>query len=189
MDRTANTREPALDGAVPLALLLAIPWLAPMVGVPLRGVAYGVGMLFLGLGAALAGRAALRPDEPRWAWRLYALAGLLAAAALGGALVVELGGQEVDTALRVARASVGVVALGLALHVRADARPGGRLLAYGALVLVAAASAGRPALAASLYAVAGWMLAGAAVMEPPAVTRPRPRPPRRARPAGRGRAA
>jgi hypothetical protein len=217
--------RPRFDGAIPLAVLVAVPWL---VGV--RDALLVVAALFLVLGAALSLRAARREGEPAAAWRLYALAAVGGVVALGlGALGTALSfcagataslllaaGLAVHTHARfswaspdrmlVAAAAVlpATVAVSAAIVTDAGLRPGSavvcalvafwfagvlsgcgrrsidnmlglRLLgvAAGSVAAISVAAVNGPGaihVAASILAVAGWLLTDAAVEERPPPT-------------------
>src|SRR3712207_9482868 len=70
-----HPRRPLLDGALPLAALLAVT----LAIAPLHGVTYGLASVYLFFAAGMATSGADRPGEPLAAWRAYAIAaGLLA---------------------------------------------------------------------------------------------------------------
>jgi hypothetical protein len=167
-----DPRRPVLDGALPLAALLA----AALLIAPLHAAAYGLAALYLVFAAGMATSGSDRPGEPDLPWRLYALgAGFLA-------IAVPAGG--IDDALKpLVAAPLALIAAGLVIHVCVKGRHGirrvGLLSAFGRrehdarigrtleamAVALAVATAGTGPAAAGLYAVAGWLLAAASVAE------------------------
>jgi hypothetical protein len=167
-----HPRRAVLDGALPLAALLAVT----LVFAPLHGVTYGLAAVYLFFAAGMATSGADRPGEPLVAWRAYALAaGLLA-------LLVPMTGF--DARLRPLLAvPLALAAFGLAAHMRVKARHGvcrvGLLSAFGRrehdarigrtletmLLAMALGTAGHGPAAAGLFAVAGWLLTSASVAE------------------------
>lgn len=180
----AGDRPARLDGALPLAALLALG----LVVTPLHDALYAVAALYLTFAAAMASGGADRPGEPQLAWSLYALgAGFLAVfvplggfvdalrTAVYGPLVLMGIGFAAHTFIKAHHG--GVVRIGLLSAFgrrRHDARIG-RTLEATALMLVAAVLLSEPAL----YAVAGWLLTVAAVAERPD-SEPEPAPRRMA---------
>ncbi len=179
-----QSRRPLLDGAVPLAALLAVA----LVFAPLHSVTYGLAALYLVFAAGMASGGAERPGEPLLPWRSYGIAaGLLAL------LVPAVG---IEPALRpLLAAPLALVAIGFAVHLRVKLRLGvfrvgilsacgrrehdarvGRTLETMCLALALGAFGEGPA-AAGLFAVAGWLLAAAAVAERSATSAREDRPP------------
>lgn len=166
MGLLADARRPALDGALPLALLLTVLLAVPR----LHGLITALASLVLVFASATAlSTGAERPGEPPLAWRLYGIG----AAAL--AVTVVVGGAAETVPL-------GVIVAGLLVHVHFKAPHGvqrfGLLSAFGrrahdarvgrTLELACVAFALAPALdAPALYVVAGWLLTAAAVAERP----------------------
>jgi diguanylate cyclase (GGDEF)-like protein len=234
-----------MDGAGPLALMTAGPFVLPLVGVEIRDVIFAVPLLFLIFASALSFSASRREGEPRLPWLTYGVSAAIAAAAVAFGIVLQVAGEtESRLPFKLGAAASIALLVGLLLHLRpriAHARtervleaaqltvlavavgvffaavPGfrdgdrlltaifvvdlvaflaagllsvagrrrqdlvvGRRLWMGTLFiaaadgLVAAASAhdigNSDSIAAALYAVAAWFLAGAAVAERPAPT-------------------
>ena len=160
----ADTRRPALDGAIPLAavltLLLAVP--------ALRGLIPALAAVVLVFAAAMClSTGADRPGEPPLAWRLYGIG----AAALAVTVVVGGAAETMPLGVIVAgllvhvhfKAPFGVQRLGLlsAFGRRAHDARVGRTLELACVTLTLAPSLDAPAL----YVVAGWLLTAAAVAE------------------------
>jgi hypothetical protein len=172
MSGVDHPRRAILDGALPLAALLAVT----LALAPLRPVTYGLATLYLVFAAGMASGGAERPGEPRLPWHLYGLAaGLLAALVpaigiepglkpllavpLALVAVAFLAHLKVKLAHGVCR--VGILsACGRRAH---DARIG-RTIEAMCLALMLGTMGTGPA-AAGLYAVAGWLLTAAAVAE------------------------
>jgi hypothetical protein len=174
MPAVDHPRSPALDGALPLAALLAVT----LIVAPLHGAVYGLASLYLVFAAGMASGGAERPGEPALAWRVYSIAaGLLA-------LIVPATGIEPRLA-PLAAIPLALFAIGFVIHLKVklahgvcrvgilsacgrrehDARIGRTLEAMCMVLAVATVAGGRPG--AGLFAVSGWLLAAAAVAERP----------------------
>jgi len=154
MAAVAHARRAHLDGALPLAALLA----ATVLLAPLHGAAYGVAVLYLVFAAAMAARGADRPGEPPLAWRLYA--------AGAGALAVGVALRGLDRELAaLATAPVVLLTAGLAVHLRAKARHGVRRHGLPeALAGLAVASAAAVVLPGTVAGVAAPVAFGLAAL-------------------------
>jgi hypothetical protein len=185
-----HPRRAVLDGALPLAALLALT----LAFAPLHGVTYGLAAVYLFFAAGISTSGADRPGEPLVAWRAYAIAaGLLA-------VLVPLVG--IDGRLKPLFAvPLALVAFGFAVHLREKLRHGvcrigilsacgrrehdariGRTLETMCLALALGTIGDGPA-AAGLFAVAGWLLTSAAVAERAGATSEREDQPPAAEPA------
>ena len=107
-----------MDGAIPLIVMLGVPFLAPLVGVQIRGAVFLVGALFLAFAAAMAAGGARRPGEPPMAWRLYAVAAGTLALATAAAGLLDITGQSLRPALIAAGVPVVPLVAGLVVHLR-----------------------------------------------------------------------
>jgi diguanylate cyclase (GGDEF)-like protein len=243
-DQRVAPRRARMDGAGPLAVMTAGPFVLPLIGVEIRDVIFAVPLLFLVFACALSFAASRREGEPRLPWLAYgASAGLGVAATVAG-IVLHVAGSDLRLPSHLAALASLALLAGLVAHLRPRLRHARterlldaaqmQVLAVAAavffvlvpalregdtlLTLVFAASlvafvtagflavAGRrrqdllvgrrlwmatlfivvahglmaadaaallaadEAIAAALYAVAGWFLAGAAVAERPAPT-------------------
>jgi hypothetical protein len=169
-----NPRRAILDGALPLAALLAVS----LALAPIRPAAYGLATLYLVFAAGMARGGADRPGEPELPWRLYGIAaGLLAP-------LVPLIGVKPELKPLVAL-PLAIVAVGFVVHLKVKLSHGvcrvgilsacgrrahdariGRSIEAMCLALMFATIGTGPA-AAGLFAVAGWLLTAAAVAERP----------------------
>src|SRR4051812_44736137 len=106
-------RRPVLDGALPLAALLAVT----LAFAPLHGAAYALASLYLFFAAGMATGGAERPGEPLLAWRAYAVA--------AGLLAVLVPASGLDGRLKpLIAVPLAMVAFGFAVHVRVKLRHG-----------------------------------------------------------------
>src|SRR4051794_25878121 len=113
MAGVVHPRRPLLDGALPLAALLALS----LAIAPFHGAAYGLAALYLVFAAGMASGGADRPGESAVAWRSYAVAaGLLAL------LVPALGLS--DRLRPLLAAPLALIAFGFAVHLRTKLRHG-----------------------------------------------------------------
>jgi hypothetical protein len=172
MSGVAQPRRPLLDGALPLAALLAVV----LAFAPIRNAAYGLATLYLFFAAGMAASGADRAGEPLLAWRAYGIAaGLLAG------IVPAIGFDERLKPLLAV--PLALVAFGFVVHLRVKVRLGvcrvGLLSAFGRrehdarigrtlevmCVALALGTLGHGPAAAGLFAVAGWLLTSASVEE------------------------
>ncbi|HVL95468.1 MAG TPA: GGDEF domain-containing protein [Solirubrobacteraceae bacterium] len=140
-----DQREPVrarLDGAGPLALMVCVPFLMPLLGVEVRDVIFLVPLVFLVLGAATASAASRRRGEPATAWRAYALSAVVAAGAVGVATLLAVAGASTTPAYHLGGVASVAMTAGLLAHIwprlrRAQAE---RVLDAVQLLLVVAAA-------------------------------------------------
>lgn len=159
LTRERAARRPALDGAGPVVVLIAVPLLAPLAGLDIRDAIFAVPVIFLALAAAMAGGGAKRPGEPAAAWRLYALAAAVLAVAWvpalrgyasGAGALLLVGGLLAHLRSRLSHH--------LSLQALAEAVPG--LVAVPIVVLLVAEPTPSLALAIVAFILAGVLQAG-----------------------------
>lgn len=159
LDAGRLERRARFDGAIPLVLMVTIPWI---VGV--QDALLVIAALFVALGAALSLRATRRAGEPALAWNLYA------AAAVSG--IVALGLAALETAFVYCAGATAALLLagGLAVHTHArftwinpDRMIGAAIVVAPATVAISvfviADAALRPASAVMCGLVALWFAA------------------------------
>ena len=124
-------RRPRLDGALPLALMIAAPWVLALFGAEFPVLLYLVTAVFSVFGAALCVVASRRVNEPHAAWLIYAASAAAVAAAATTGLVLEVLGRSTDPAFTVAAVASALLPLAIALHVRPRLRFIGRANVLG----------------------------------------------------------
>lgn len=137
-----ETRRARFDGAGPLAVMTAGPFLLPLIGLQVRDVIYAVPLVFLILAAGLAWAAGRSDGEPRTAWRAYAVAAAAAAAASALGIALQVAGGDARPAHQFGAVTSLALLGGLAAHLRPRLRHARRervLDVLQLLVLVVAA--------------------------------------------------
>jgi diguanylate cyclase (GGDEF)-like protein len=141
-DQRDVPRRAKMDGAGPLAVMTAGPFLLPLIGVEVRDVIFVVPILFLVFASALAVSASRRDGEPRAPWLAYALFAGAAAAATAVGIALMVADSETRLAYQLGAFSSTSLVLALGLHLAPRLRHARRervLDAAQLLVLVAAA--------------------------------------------------